>query len=482
MESKDTVLKQPQIEDDVGIYIHPKKRAIVSIALFIAVFGCNFSFRSYSVALPSIVANWSYSADLYSAGNSLMTVAMAVVTIIVARISAKTGLKKTIITGLVIVIACDVLTMFAPNMFVFLLIRVLYGVGCGLICGQELSSLNLIWPGADRKKWVGFRGVTYSITNVIGPTVAGALVDNFGWQSTFITILVFHVAGLIIFATCCPKDTKNRFYKDSPFDMSGCVTFAIFITVSVLVCTMGNTLGWGSPIIIIGLVAIVVSCIAMIMIENKKGASAVVPLDLFKRNSNFTKLFLIAVFGCIVNMAPVNFLSLYLQNIGGTSATASGLPFSLIYLVTLFVTFILSRMGGKIKVKNILVFCSVVCTAVIGILAAWLSPSVGQHLVIMNIIAACYGIGNAITTTTIYDAAAEYVDTADIGMSTSMVYMGITFGGSVGLAILQLIMNTVTAQSDMGAGLLAVFWGSFAASVIMTILGISLKNKKTATN
>ena len=115
---------------------------------------------------------------------------------------------------------------------------------------------------------------------------------------------------------------------------------------------------------------------------------------------------------------------------------------------------------------------------VIGVLASWLSPDVGQHLVVMNIIAACYGLGNAITTTTIYDAAAEYVDTADIGMSTSLVYMGITFGGSVGLAILQLLMNTWTAKVDLGAGLIAVFWGSFAASVIMTILTLTLKSKK----
>lgn len=479
MEDK-VVQKNASIEEDVGIFIDPKKRAIVSIALFIAVFGCNFSFRSYGVALPSIVAGWTYSSYLYSAGNSLMTVAMAVVTIIVARISAKSGLKRTIMAGLVIVIACDIFTMFAPNMVVFLLIRVLYGVGCGLICGQELSSLNLIWPEASRKKWVGYRGVTYSITNIIGPTVAGMLCDGFGWKSTFITILVFHVIGLVIFATCCPKDTKNRFYKDTPFDMSGCVTFAIFITVTVLVCTMGNTLGWGSPIILAGLAIVVISLIAMLMIENKKGAAAVLPLDLFKRNSNFTKLFFIAVFGCMVNMAPVNFLSLYMQKIGGTSATASGLPFSLIYLVTLFVTFVLSRMGKRIRVKSVLTFCSFVCMIVIGVLALWLSPEVGQHLVLMNVIAACYGIGNAITTTTIYDAAAEYVDTADIGMATSMVYMGITFGGSVGLAILQLLMNIWTAKIDLAAGLIAIFWGSFAAAVIMTILILSLKNKKNA--
>ena len=185
-------------EEDVGIFIDPRKRAIVCIALFIAVFGCNFSFRSYSVALPKIVENWTYSSNLYSAGNSLMTVAMTVVTLIIARVSAKAGLKKTILAGLVIVLACDVLTTIAPNIIIFLVIRVFYGIGCGLICGQELSSLNLIWPSADRKKWVGFRGVTNSITNVIGPTVAGFLVDHFGWRSTFFTIFAFHLIGLII--------------------------------------------------------------------------------------------------------------------------------------------------------------------------------------------------------------------------------------------------------------------------------------------
>lgn len=473
-------LKNPVMEEDVGIFIDPKKRAIVSIALFVAVFGCNFSFRSYGVALPSIVSGWTYSSYLYSAGNSLMTVAMTVVTLIVARISAKTGLKKTIMVGLGIVLLCDILTTFAPNIVVFLLIRILYGVGCGLICGQELSSLNLIWPEADRKKWVGMRGVTYSVTNIIGPTVAGMLVDKFGWQSTFYTIFAFHLVGLIIFASCCPKDTKNRFYQDAPFDVSGCVTFILFITVATLVCTLGNALGWTHPLIIAGLVIIAGSLVALLKIENSKTVGAILPLDLFKRNHNFTKLFFIAVFACIVNMAPVNFLSLYLQNVGGTSATASGLPFSLIYLVTLFFTFIISRIGS-LKPKKVMMFCSIICMVVIGFLASWLSPEVGEHLVMMNVIAACYGIGNAITTTTIYDAAAEYVDTADIGMSTSLVYMGITFGGSVGLAILQLLMNIWTGKSGLGSGLIAVFWGSFVAAVIVTILAFSLKDEKKAT-
>lgn len=474
----ENTLNKPAVEEDVGIFIDPRKRALVCIALFIAVFGCNFSFRSYSVALPKIVEGWTYSANLYSAGNSLMTVAMTVVTLIVVRISAKTGLKKTIIAGLVVVLVCDLLTMIAPNIIVFLIIRVFYGVGCGLICGQELSSLNLIWPGANRKKWVGYRGVTYSVTNVVGPTVAGLLVDHFGWRSTFWTIFAFHLAGLVIFFICCPKETKNRFYKDTPFDATGCVLFILFIAVATLVCTLGNTLGWSSPIIIAGLLIVVASLVGLLVTENRKGSAALLPLDLYKRNSNFTKLFFIAVCGCIVNMAPVNFLSLYLQKIGGTSATASGLPFSLIYLVTLFFTFTISRLKG-LKPKKVLVFSSFVCMIVIGILAYWLAPTVGENLVIMNIIAACYGVGNAITTTTIYDAAAEYVDTADIGMATSLVYMGITFGGSVGLAILQLIMNSVTASTgDLGSGIKGLFWGSFTAAVIMTVLTLSLRDKK----
>lgn len=471
-------LKTPIIEDDVGIYIDPSRRAIVSIALFVAVFGCNFSFRSYGVALPSIVANWTYSSFLYSAGNSLMTVAMTVATLIVVKLSAKTGLKKTIIAGLVIVLICDIATVFAPNIIVFLVIRVFYGVGCGFICGQELSSLNLIWPSADRKRWVGMRGVTYSIASVIGPTVAGLIVDNLGWQATFYTVFVFHLFGLIVFALSCPADARNRFYKDSPFDYAGCIAFITFITAATLVCNLGNALGWGNTIIVAGLIIVVVSFIALLKIESGKASGAILPLDLFKRNSNFTKLFFISVFACIVNMAPVNFLALYLQRIGGTSATASGLPCSLIYLVTLFFTFTISRID-HLKSKKVLIFCSLVGMVVIGVLAAWLSPNVGEQLVTINIIAACYGIGNAITTTTIYDAVAEYVETVDIGISTSLLYMGTTFGGSVGLSILQLIMNTViNLTSDMGAGIKGLFWGSFAASVVVMLLALSLKDDK----
>lgn len=132
-------------EENIAIYIEPNKRVPLSMALFVALFSCIFSFRAFGIAIPHIIAKWD-AMNLFTLGTSIMSVSMMVATIVVARISPRIGLKPTITFGLVLLVICNILIMFAPNMNIFILLRIISGIGNGVIIGQMAATINKIWP------------------------------------------------------------------------------------------------------------------------------------------------------------------------------------------------------------------------------------------------------------------------------------------------------------------------------------------------
>ena len=468
---------------DVAIVMVPQKRTLVSIALLLAVFGCNFSYRAFSVALPHIIANWN-AMQLYTIGASLMTVAMTVTTIAVARISPKIGLKITVSFGLILLLACNILTLFAPNMLVFVILRVFTGIGNGLISGQMAASFNKIWPNSQRGTWIGLLGIFQSLTSVIGPTVSGLLVDMFGWQSTYYAISLFQLIGLIMFLLVTPKDTTDRFYKPAPFDFIGTLTFTVVVTALVLVGSFGSTLGWGSPMILGGFALAVIAFIIMIVVENKMGSAALLPWDLFKKDRNFQKIFALTFFITILACGQTYFMPLYLQKVAKTSATVSGLPFTMLSITSLIASPIAGRIIKKTgKSKMLIIVTALLMFFPVLFYGFWLSPDAGNQIgtVIMRITSLIYGFGYILTMTIPYNACSEYLPVESVGVGSANVFMSVTVGASIGMSILQAVMNGVSAAYGLNTALKVVFFCCSACGIIALLLGISLgKIKKEA--
>lgn len=468
------------IEEEVAIYVEPSKRAILSIALFIALFGCVFSFRAFNIALPKIIANWN-AMDLYSLGASITSVAMMVSTIVVARISPRVGLKPTITFGLILLIICNMLTIIAPNMAIFILLRVLTGLGNGIVLGQMAASTNKIWPNSKRGTWIGILGVFQAAPSVIGPTVAGFLVDNYGWPSTFIAVSALQVVALIIFVSVCPKDTKDRFYKPSPFDIAGTISFSVLVTTLVLIASYGNKIGWTDMKIIIGYAIAIASLFALVISENKAEAvgTALLPWNLFKTDKNFVKIFTLAFAGVFLGMAHPVFLVLFLQKVAKTSATVSGIPFSMVSIASLIAAPIAARIFQKTgRSKGLMVITSAIMTLPILFYGLWIYPEIGQSstsLMILYVTSFIYGLGGILTMTIPYNACSEYLPKESVGVASANVYMAVNLGGSVGLAILQAIYNAVSKSVGMNAAIKTVFICASVGGILAVSLSLSLK-------
>ena len=155
-------------DDDVIVFIDPAKRAIVTIALLVGFFGVHFYMRAFSMCTSYIMANWN-AGEYYSAGKALQTAVMVVATSVSAFLIPTWGIKKVMGGSLALIILCNVGTLLAPNLAVFLACVMLQGVGNAGLISNMISLMNKIWPPSKRAMWLSSIGVTQGTNGAGSP-------------------------------------------------------------------------------------------------------------------------------------------------------------------------------------------------------------------------------------------------------------------------------------------------------------------------
>lgn len=440
-------------DDDVIVWIDPQKRAIVTIALLVGFFGVHFYMRAFSMCTSYIMANWN-AGEYYSAGKALQTAIMVVATSVSAYLIPKWGIQKVMGGSLAIILLCDVGTLLAPSLAVFLICVMVQGIGNAGLISNMISLMNKIWPPSKRAMWLSTIGITQGIAAVVIPTLAGLMIDRWGWKSVYYLMMAIQAIGLVLTVVVTPKDTKQRNYVEKKFDVWGTILFAVWVSCCVLACNFGNSWGWGSAKIIGLLAATVIGLVAFIVIEYKLGSDAIFPVKLFKDNMNCTLIFIQSFFACAVCMGQFVFVIYYMQVVMGTTAAVSAIPFTIFSIGTLVMPTVYAVYYKKTgKCKGLLVITMLLVSLNAFLYGMFLSPNASLGMIYA--ISAIGGLGHASCVTLCYNAAEEYLPSSRIADGNQVAYIAICIAGSVGLAVMQALANGVAA-SKIAAGVEAV--------------------------
>ena len=456
-------------DNDVIVYIDPKKRAIVTIALLVGFFGIHFYMRAFSMCTNYIMADWN-AGEFYSAGKALQTAIMVVATSVSAYLIPSWGIKKIMGGSLIIVILCNIGTLLAPNLGVFLVCVMLQGVGNAGLISNMISMMNKIWPPSKRAMWLSTLGVTQGIAALVIPTLAGVMIDTMGWESVYYLMIAIQAIGLILTLVVTPSDTRQRNYTPKKFDIFGTIVFVIWVCCCVLACNFGNTWGWANPSIIAMLAATVVGIVIFVIYEYRHSETAIFPVKLFKDNLNCTWIFIQSFASCVVCMGQFVFLIYYMQAIMGTSATVSALPFTLFSIGTLVMPTVYAAIYKKTgKIKALLALTMILVTFNALLYGIVLSPTCSLGIIFA--ISVIGGLGHASCVNLCYSAAEAYMPESRISDGNQVAYIAICLAGSVGLAILQAIANVVSSgQMASGVDEIAARSAGYATAFIVAAL------------
>jgi MFS family permease len=148
-------------------------------------------------AIPDLITDFNVSYSLSSWILTSYLIAGAVMTPIAGKLSDIYGKKKILLTIMVIYAIGVSMAGFASNIYFMIFARVIQGIGMSMFP----IAFSIIRDQFPREKISIGQGVISSMFAsgaIIGLTVGGIIVQNYGWQSTFFTIIPITITLLLV--------------------------------------------------------------------------------------------------------------------------------------------------------------------------------------------------------------------------------------------------------------------------------------------
>lgn len=187
------------------------------------------------------------------------------------------GRKAIFMVGVAIFTSASLLCAFAPTAQFLIGGRALAGLGAALLMPASLSIIRVAWPEHTERGWVlGVWAACNGLALAVGPTLGGLLIGQFGWRSIFLVVVPL---GFAAFALAARTMTESSDPDGRHFDAPGQVLGAIALGGLAFAAIEAR------EAIFTAIIALTVSLLALagfITAEAKKGATALVPLDMFR--------------------------------------------------------------------------------------------------------------------------------------------------------------------------------------------------------
>jgi MFS family permease len=148
-------------------------------------------------AIPDLITDFNVSYSMSSWILTSYLIAGAVMTPIAGKLSDIYGKKKILLTIMVIYAIGVSMAGFASNIYFMIFARLIQGIGMSMFP----IAFSIIRDQFPREKISIGQGVISSMFAsgaVIGLTIGGIIVQNYGWQSTFFTIIPITITLLLV--------------------------------------------------------------------------------------------------------------------------------------------------------------------------------------------------------------------------------------------------------------------------------------------
>jgi EmrB/QacA subfamily drug resistance transporter len=247
-------------------------------------------------------------------------IASTVLVLSAGRLSDQFGRKQAYIGGFLIFAFASLGAGFAADGTQLILWRILQGVGGAFLFANAGAIVTDSFPKAQLGVAMGTNTMVAAIGLVIGPVLGGALVA-ISWHWVFWFNVPFALGGCV-WAWQVLHEISGR-SEDRQFDFAGTVTFLIGLTGLVLGISKGGISGWGSPVVIGGLIAAALLLPMFVLIERRHRAP-MLDLSIFS-NRLFSAAAAAAFINGLARFALMFLFVFYFQGVQGDSPILAGI-------------------------------------------------------------------------------------------------------------------------------------------------------------
>jgi len=158
---------------------------------------------------------------------TLPSISMLLFVIICDVIISKIGMKKTVITGLLITGIGGIMPLFNNTSYTYLLIsRFMFGAGKGLIFTPSVSYISILFDERERATLIGYRSAVELLGQSVLTLLMGILVI-FSWSFSFIIKGLFFIIAAFV-AWKIPEVDANSNKHGSAEGSNRKITLVVF--------------------------------------------------------------------------------------------------------------------------------------------------------------------------------------------------------------------------------------------------------------
>ncbi len=395
-------------------------------------------------AIPDLIKDFHISYGMSSWILTAYLIAGAIMTPITGKLSDIYGRKKMLLVVMGIYAIGVSLGGFVTDIYQMLAIRIIQGIGMSMF-PIAFGIIREMFPRSKLAIGQGVISSMFAAGAVIGLVAGGHLIQNFGWNATFFSIIpiVFLLLGVIarfvhVDESHMKEQTKNNL--KSKIDIQGAITLTVSIGAFLMALTMVETGDGANYFSVMGLVVIGIVYLILFAIIEKRSSSPLVSMKVLANKIILPSNILIMIVGLSMFMVfqtiPVLIRSPSPLGFGEDPLMTSNvqLPFALVLLIFGPTSgFIISRLGSTKPI----IAGSIIST--IGFANLFLNHST-ELLVSINL--AILSTGLSLTNVGAMNVIMLSTPKQDVGVSLGMSTLIRIVGASIGPAMAAMYMQT----------------------------------------
>jgi EmrB/QacA subfamily drug resistance transporter len=439
---------------------------LIFINLIISGIASSTLSTALSTALPNIISYFGVSTSSGQWITSGYSLAMGMVMPLTAYLITKFPTKKLYLGGIGIFIIGLLMSIFTGNFAVMMVGRVLQACGNGVLLSAAQVIILTMYPIEKKGTMMGTYGLATTAAPIIAPTIAGLMIDAFGWKSIFYVVLAVMVCS---FAMSCVVFDDILELQNKKFDTISFVeSIFAFGGVTLGIGNIGSY-GMGS---VYSFGPLLIGVVGSIFFVKRQSSLDTPFLDVkILKNREYALSVISSMLLYFVMMGSSILMPLYVQTVMGYPAVISGLVMLPGSLVTALASPFAGKMYDKMGIKKIFVVGSI-CLLISNLGMVFLTMDTPLFVAAAWNVVRSVAIGSLMMPLLTWGTS--HVDPLRVADASSLLTSFRTIAGSIGSAVFVGIMTTVGAKSGARYGDGALLHGVNMAFLSMAAFTVIL--------
>ncbi len=431
-----------------------------------------------NVALPAVAREYDASATAASWILLSFMLTQTLLMVSFGRLADLFGRRSMYLTGLAVFTLGNLLAGFAPDAWWLVAFRVLQAAGAAMLLTNSAALVTGAFPRHRLGQGMGIYLASFSVAQLVGPTLGGFLAEHVGVQWLFWFNVPVGIGCLVWGIVALPPVPRSG--ERLALDVPGNLLAFLGLGCGLVALSQVTSLGWTHPVVVFGLLAFAVLLPSFLLVE-RRVRDPLMDTRLFEDRS-FSWGLSASFLNAIGQFGVVLLVSLYLQAVGGEDALSAGLKVLPLAVSALIFSAASGFFQRWIEAHTLTVLGNAATAAGLGVLL--LSGSeVNEAAVLIGLILAGAGSGFFMPSNT--QVLLATMPSERLGIANGMRLMLQNTGAVLGTAVILTVLTsplplelrryvfsgTISEVSDAGLADLVIGYRWTAITMLLVCLG-----------